>query len=90
VTKLDRSVHPNVRLCDHFKSTDEGTGTIFFHKDSKVYIVLCDDCMQQHGRTFHGQPCIEFDVLRYKWLFTNSEDTFRAEMRKLREGALIG
>ena len=87
---MDRSVHPNVKLCDHFKMTDEGTGTIFFHHDSKVYIVLCDDCMLQHGVTFKGQPCIEFDVRLYKWLFTNDEKEFRSEMMKLREGMVVG
>ena len=87
---MDRSVHPNVRLCDHFKTTDEGTGTIFFHQESKIYIVLCDDCMLHHGGPFNGLPCIEFDVSQYTWLFTDDEKEFRSEMRKLREGIVVG
>ena len=51
---------------------------------------MCDNCMNLHGKMFHGQPCIEFDVLKYRWLFTDSEHEFRTEMRKLREGVLTG
>jgi len=83
-------MHPNVRLCDHFKKQDSGSGTIFFDSKTKVYIVMCDNCMNLHGKMFHGQPCIEFDVLKYRWLFTDSEHEFRTEMRKLREGVLTG